>query len=518
MNLLIYFLFLAPALLLAEDGKVLYARYCSACHGVDGVGPKNNVNPPLAGSEWILGDPDRAIAAVMVGLTGPIEVSGKAYHLVMPPQGAVLNDVQLAAILSHVRSSWGNQETSVKPSEVARVREKLVGRSRPYGANELRLEYPIPFPRGFPRVENLISKIYHGKWETMPDFSELEMVSVEEEVRNLVDVAHAGREREFGIVWEGELVIQREGDYRAMLDASDGAILSINGKKVMEVEGVGARGSERARQQRLRLLKGRHEFRLEYFHSQGSPGLSLKMAGPGGGQWLSESRLAIRPRAPVITLRPGEGKEAVIYRNFIDGAEARAIGVGYEGGVNQAFSVTHLGPDVIWQGDFLDAGLHWTNRGRGKQKPLGEDVVKLLNEGAYFFRSHEGGDGKLEEIEAQFGGYLLNDKGLPTFHYRLNGVKVTEEFYPENRESGRCLVRVISFESGESDLENLCLILFSGPQVEVVKEGFLLDGKVVLGSESKMILEKLPKSRVFVPLTLEKGRSQIRVQYCWETL
>lgn len=91
---------------LAQDGGQLYTTYCSACHGADGKGATGGQFPPLAGSPWVQGDPNRAIKIVLHGLNGPVEVAGRTYNLEMPPQGAAIPDDQLAAILTHVRASW----------------------------------------------------------------------------------------------------------------------------------------------------------------------------------------------------------------------------------------------------------------------------------------------------------------------------------------------------------------------------------------------------------------------------
>ena len=84
-----------------QSGPVLYQTYCSACHGAQGQGGAEGAAPPLAKSLWAQGDPDRMIKVVLHGLMGEIEVLGKEYNLVMPPQGAVLSDGQIAAILGN---------------------------------------------------------------------------------------------------------------------------------------------------------------------------------------------------------------------------------------------------------------------------------------------------------------------------------------------------------------------------------------------------------------------------------
>ncbi|YCM43687.1 c-type cytochrome [Verrucomicrobiaceae bacterium 227] len=505
----------------AEDGKALYETFCSACHGVDGVGPEGNPNPPLAKSEWLLGSPDRAISAVMVGLKGPIEVTGKAYNLEMPPQGAIFKDEQLAAILSYVRQAWGNKGKAVQAAEVARIRAKLKDRKDAYSPGELLKEHPIPFSQGWPRLKNLKSYVYEGKWEVMPDFSKLEPVSVEEEPRNLVDSAHGEREKEFAVVWEGDLVTSKEGDYNAVIDASDGAILYINGNKIIEIEGVGPRGSERARIRRFRMLKGQNQFRLEYFNNQGNPGLSFKMQGPTGAPYLSESRLEIQPAAPSILLVP-EKDGAVMYRHFITGARERAIGVGYDGGVNEAFGITHMGLDLIWQGDFIDGGLHWTNRGTGSQKPAGSEVVRLLEMPGY--AAPESGTvpwpGRNENTtEFDFGGYSLDEKGIPTFRYEVEGIQATEISSFVKSGEDRSLVRKITFNAESEVPGNLQLALAAGPKIETLETGFRLDDVVTMTVENDGGLtareRKVKKHLVVVPLTLKQGTTTLTVTYTW---
>ncbi len=466
----------------AEDGKANYALYCSACHGANGVGPENNPNPPLAKSEWLQGTPDRAISAVMVGLKGPIEVKGRLYNLIMPPQGAVLSDEKLASILTYVRSSFGNKGKKVSPERVAKVRKQLAGRTEYYTAGELRQKYPISHRYGWPRLKNLTSRLYLGKWEMMPDFSKLEPAAFEEEPRNLVDVYHSGGlKKEFGMIWEGELITKKEGDYNAIIDASDGARLFINDQLVVEVEGVGPRGKERARRRRFRMGKGSNKLRLEYFNNQGDPGLTFMMQGPTGKVWLSESRLQVIDSAPPIPLVAEKGS-AIIYRNFIDGARPKAIAVGYDGGVNHAFSIGHLGLDLVWQGDFMDGGLHWTNRGKGNAKPKGTDVVKLLKGPAFatLLDEKQAWPGRDKTgLKENFGGYSLDKNGLPSFRYTVEGLQVQEHASFSSAAGKRQLVRKITFEG--TPPPKLHMALVNGAEVISKEEGvFQVDDKISL--------------------------------------
>ena len=78
------------------------------------------VFPPLAKSDFLMADKDRAIRAVTKGLAGPIKVNGKDFNGVMPP--VALNDEQVAQVLTYVRNEWGNTGDIVTVDEVRKVR------------------------------------------------------------------------------------------------------------------------------------------------------------------------------------------------------------------------------------------------------------------------------------------------------------------------------------------------------------------------------------------------------------
>ncbi len=112
-----------------EAGKVLFAGTCSTCHQESGAGIEG-VFPPLAGSDYLLEDPKRAIGVVVNGLSGPVKVNGKDYNSVMPPMSQ-LNDDAIANILTYVLNSWGNAGPAISAAEVADVRAST---ERPAGA------------------------------------------------------------------------------------------------------------------------------------------------------------------------------------------------------------------------------------------------------------------------------------------------------------------------------------------------------------------------------------------------
>ncbi len=106
-------------------GKTVYENACLACHQQDGSGVPN-MNPPLAKTKWVLGDKKALTKIVLKGLQGgEIEIDGDKFHNPMPPQESVLNDQEIADVLTYVRNSFGNKASMVTMAEVKALRAKL---------------------------------------------------------------------------------------------------------------------------------------------------------------------------------------------------------------------------------------------------------------------------------------------------------------------------------------------------------------------------------------------------------
>ena len=107
-----------------EKGKQVYMGLCFACHQPDGKGLPMAF-PPLAGSDFLLADRDRAIRIVLKGLTGPVTVNGQTINSVMPPQEAVLTDAQIADVLTYVSNTWGNKGDAFTADQVKASRNQI---------------------------------------------------------------------------------------------------------------------------------------------------------------------------------------------------------------------------------------------------------------------------------------------------------------------------------------------------------------------------------------------------------
>lgn len=129
---------------LYEKGAEIFERegYCGTCHQTDGQGLETVGYPPLAGSEWVMIDTDRLIKLTLKGLYGPITVKGKLYDSKVPmtPYEGLMNDEEVAAVLTFVRNSWGNEGTTITSEQVARVRASIKDKKGFYKPSELELQ------------------------------------------------------------------------------------------------------------------------------------------------------------------------------------------------------------------------------------------------------------------------------------------------------------------------------------------------------------------------------------------
>lgn len=101
-----------PAVALAaQPPKGLYDDNCSACHQVTGKGIKGAF-PTLVASPLVNGPSGPLVTTVLNGRAG------------MPAFKDDINDADLAAIMTYVRTSWGNKAKPVTTAEIAAIRAK----------------------------------------------------------------------------------------------------------------------------------------------------------------------------------------------------------------------------------------------------------------------------------------------------------------------------------------------------------------------------------------------------------
>jgi mono/diheme cytochrome c family protein len=213
--------------------------------------------------------------------------------------------------------------------------------------------------------------------------------------------------------------------------------------------------------------------------------------------------------------------EAVIYRNFIEGAGPRAIGVGYPAKLNLAFDANDMRLAMIWHGAFIDAAKHWTGRGAGFEKPLGDNVFNLPS--GQPFAQLEASQTPWpttpsKEAGYRFRGYRLGTQRNPTFLYSLGDVEVEDYPAPVGESDYFVLKRTFSLSSAKPPA-TLWLRAAMGGKIEPQSGGgFKIDDRLTLkiASSGKPELRKSGGAmELIVPVVFGGGKATLTVTYDW---
>jgi azurin len=290
-----------------------------------------------------------------------------------------------------------------------------------------------------PKLSGLKFQLFLGSWTRLPNFSALTPHREGNVPDNLVQLKLDDYKNQFGAVFSGKITAPKDGEYAFSLAGDDGVRISIDGKRIVEDDGV--HPASDLREGRTRLQAGEHDFRLEYFQASGEAEIFVAWRGPDFSMTpLSKS---VHPdwKAGVSRRKKDNNTgmplvvrdEPIVYRNFIAGAGNRAIAVGYPGGFNIAWSAETMNLAFAWRGAFIDAARHWTDRGAGHQPPLGYDLIRPAQDAPFAILADASArwpemDRKQRGSGYEWKGYQLDKARIPTFFYKWNGIAVTDRF------------------------------------------------------------------------------------------
>ncbi len=105
----------------SERGSKLYEQHCAQCHGENGQGMPN-AYPALAGNRAVATPQTANLVQVVLNGGYAPATHGNPRPFGMPPFVLVLTDADVAEVLTHIRSSWGNQAPGVSAFDVNRIR------------------------------------------------------------------------------------------------------------------------------------------------------------------------------------------------------------------------------------------------------------------------------------------------------------------------------------------------------------------------------------------------------------
>ena len=217
-----------------------------------------------------------------------------------------------------------------------------------------------------PRLQDLTYQLFKGKWKKLPPFDELSPEREGSLVDGLIDLDALKEGSQFGALFRGMLPIQKAGKYTFFLASDDGSRMHVDGKKILEHDGVHGAGKEHKAE--LVLGLGHHDVRVEYFQGGGGKALRIAFEGPGQPRRsLTKGKKRRPPKGiPIAVIdRP------VVMRVHVEQAAARSIAVGLRGGMNYCFDAEACRVQFGWAGAYLDVGPDRLGRGGRPCKVLG---------------------------------------------------------------------------------------------------------------------------------------------------
>jgi mono/diheme cytochrome c family protein len=225
----------------------------------------------------------------------------------------------------------------------------------------------------------------------------------------------------------------------------------------------------------------------------------------------------IGPHSNILTPE----KDTIIYRQFIEGAGTRAIGVGYPEKLNLAFDANNLRLAMIWQGGFLDAGRHWNDRGAGFVPPLGDNLVNMAAGPAFAVLAKDNEPWPTKSARElpgyQFLGYRLASDDRPTFLYRIHGVKVEDFPNAVAGKRGPIFRRTIDL-TGVS-VANLWFRAVAAGKIETLGDGrFRIDGEWILridAGAAPRLRQINGRTELLVPVRFSDNRAGIVEEFEW---
>jgi hypothetical protein len=240
-------------------------------------------------------------------------------------------------------------------------------------------------------------------------------------------------------------------------------------------------------------------------------------------RYLSDGDKAAVPAGLVrepIDLKPENAP--IIYRNFLEGAGPRGIGVGYPEHVNLAWDANDLRLALIWHGAFLDASKHWSARGAGFEGPLGDDVLPMPA-GVPFAQLVSANDSwptqSARDLGYRFRGYRLDAQQRPTFQFILGSASVDDFAQPVIVEGAPFprLKRTLTVSGGEP--EAVWYFRAARGKLASDKQGvFQVDGVWTLkvsGGEPPLIRESAGQQELLVPVKLARDPQRLLLEYIW---
>lgn len=380
-------------------------------------------------------------------------------------------------------------------------------------------------------LSELTFTLFKGSWNKLPDWNTLKPAGTDHVPSGKFDLSCTKEKDSFGLVFNAKIEVTKAGIHTFTIASDDGSRLFINRKVVVDHDGIHGMS---AKSGKVKLEAGSHDIELQYFEGSGEEELYVGWKQPGSKKELALSK-AGRPSggsSPSGQLLVAED-EARIYRNFIQGAGPRAIGVGYPGGLNLAYDANNMRIAMVWLEDFIDAKRHWNGRGQGYQPPAGQSLIKntagvplgvLETTDAAWPQTFLRKDN--QQLPPVAGGYffkgysLSGEARIPTFRYTFGNLAIEDSPVPNGNfdSADASFVRTIKITG--KPVNDLYFRAAVADAIDPGENGtFAVGDTLILGlkSSGKPIIREVGGNKeLLVPVEFSNNQSIIEQTISWQ--
>jgi hypothetical protein len=368
------------------------------------------------------------------------------------------------------------------------------------------------------KLTNIRYKLYENKTETTSpaELPNLKLVK-EDTVSALTYEVAFGQPRWHGIVYTGDLVVDKTGPYTVALQQGGFASLQIDGKEVIANQRLDLGFMNTAK---LNLTAGKHPFTLFFGRSWPRPGLGFFISAPDTKFQALHTRASLPEPDPVgeIAVEPGAKPEVIrSFVNFGTKKKTHCISVGSPSGLNYTVDLNQGALLQVWRGQFADVTEMWYERGEPQLlKPLGTlAVLSGQNPLALMANSSQYWPDSLSDNEIKYKGLSIDKQGYPIPHYRLRDLDVTDAVLPEA--DGKSFTRTLTVNG--PDTETLYCRLAVGSSLEEVAKGlYSVDGKYFVRFDSKLKPTQrtsFGRQELLMPVGMKDGSATVQYTLLW---
>ncbi|MFN4147754.1 MAG: hypothetical protein ACK4GN_18165, partial [Runella sp.] len=286
------------------------------------------------------------------------------------------------------------------------------------------------------KLQQMTYSLYKG-WAEKPDQINAANL-IKKDTTSLLTQEWGLGERNFYIIYEGQMEVADAGDYTFEFPYKGHLIFEIDGQN--KIPSTWNEFLQKPVTTKISLSKGNHPFRLHYHKvpwRDAALGINVSKAGVRPYSLHVPSSLPAPDPIPRLEVRAANSRAELI-RSFVqmEGEKTKrthALSVGTPQNVHYTIDLNRASLLQYWKGDFADVTDMWYERGEPQiLQPMGAAIV---TKGQTDIAALANTDMTWPDSSTSFvyKGYQLNASGVPTITYFINGVEVSDQIQTDSK-------------------------------------------------------------------------------------